>query len=107
MTGLDTLVVGEELREREGAGRFRNAPRRHAEADEPLDSILGFLAGVALAGSAVYYNILDEYRISNQLLSEDVYVCPHSSLSHCLKFPMPTIERSSRRCKRGRCLRQS
>lgn len=37
-------------------------------------SLLGFLLGIVLAGSTVYSSMLDEYRVSNQLLSEDVIV---------------------------------
>ena len=36
--------------------------------------MLGFFAGSTLAGMGVYYYILDEYRISNQMLSDDIYV---------------------------------
>ena len=36
--------------------------------------VLGFLAGSVAAGAAVYYYILDEYRLSNEMLTEDIYV---------------------------------
>jgi hypothetical protein len=36
--------------------------------------IFGFLLGSTLAGAGVYYYILQEYRVSNHLLSEDIYV---------------------------------
>ena len=36
--------------------------------------MFGFLLGSTLAGSAVYYYILDEYKVSNELLTEDIYV---------------------------------
>ncbi|KAF4556207.1 Hypothetical protein D9617_1g080820 [Elsinoe fawcettii] len=35
--------------------------------------ILGFLLGSTLAGSALYYYVIDEYKVSNQLLTEDIY----------------------------------
>lgn len=37
-------------------------------------SVFGFLLGSSLAGAAVYYYILDEYKVSNELLTEDIYV---------------------------------
>ena len=42
-----------------------------------LDSLFGFLAGSVLAGSALYYYVIDEYKVSNELLTEDIYVCPN------------------------------
>lgn len=38
-------------------------------------SLFGFLTGVVTAGGAVYYYILGEYRVSNEMLTEDIYVC--------------------------------
>ncbi|TKX24539.1 hypothetical protein C1H76_3147 [Elsinoe australis] len=35
--------------------------------------ILGFLLGSTLAGSALYYYVIDEYKVSNELLTEDIY----------------------------------
>ncbi|KAF2220008.1 hypothetical protein BDZ85DRAFT_204947 [Elsinoe ampelina] len=35
--------------------------------------LLGFLLGSTLAGSALYYYVIDEYKVSNQLLTEDIY----------------------------------
>lgn len=37
-------------------------------------SILGFLSGAVLSGGALYYYVIDEYRVSNELLTEDIYV---------------------------------
>jgi hypothetical protein len=50
-------------------------------------SIFGFLLGSTLSGAGLYYYVVDEYRVSNELLSEDVYVsfprqceaCQHSA----------------------------
>ena len=39
-----------------------------------LDSLFGFLLGSTLAGASVYYYILEEYKVSNELLTEDIYV---------------------------------
>lgn len=36
--------------------------------------IFGFLLGTTLASAGTYYYILDEYRVSNELLTEDIYV---------------------------------
>ncbi|QSS61369.1 hypothetical protein I7I51_03542 [Histoplasma capsulatum] len=35
--------------------------------------LFGFLFGTAVAGTSVYYYILDEYRVSNEMLTEDIY----------------------------------
>jgi len=35
--------------------------------------IFGFLLGSTLAGASVYYYILEEYKVSNELLTEDIY----------------------------------
>jgi hypothetical protein len=39
-----------------------------------FSSIFGFLFGSTLAGAATYYYILEEYKVSNELLTEDIYV---------------------------------
>lgn len=39
--------------------------------------IFGFLLGSVLAGSGLYYYVVDEYKVSNELLTEDVYVRWH------------------------------
>ena len=39
-----------------------------------IDSLLGFLLGSTLAGVSVYYYILEEYKVSNEMLTEDIYV---------------------------------
>ncbi|SMR63709.1 unnamed protein product [Zymoseptoria tritici ST99CH_3D1] len=36
-------------------------------------SLLGFLLGTVLAGSGLYYYVVDEYKVSNTLLTEDIY----------------------------------
>lgn len=35
--------------------------------------IFGFLLGSTLSGAGVYYYILEEYKVSNELLMEDVF----------------------------------
>lgn len=40
-----------------------------------LSRLFGFLLGVTLAGASAYYYVIDEYRLSNDMLTEDIYVC--------------------------------
>ena len=42
-----------------------------------LHRLLGFFLGSTLAGATVYYYVLEEYKISNEMLSEDIYVSSH------------------------------
>ncbi|KAB8235240.1 hypothetical protein BDV23DRAFT_159774 [Aspergillus alliaceus] len=35
--------------------------------------IFGFLTGTIVAGASVYYYILGEYRVTNEMLAEDIY----------------------------------
>ncbi|BCS20535.1 uncharacterized protein APUU_20967A [Aspergillus puulaauensis] len=35
--------------------------------------LFGFLSGAVFAGATVYYYILGEYRVSNEMLTEDIY----------------------------------
>ena len=37
-------------------------------------SLFGFFFGSTLAGAAVYSYVLNEYKTSNELLTEDIYV---------------------------------
>lgn len=41
-----------------------------------LFSLFGFLLGSTLAGFGMYYYVVDEYKVSNELLTEDIYVSP-------------------------------
>lgn len=36
--------------------------------------LFGFLLGATLAGSGSYYYILQDYKASNELLQDDIYV---------------------------------
>jgi hypothetical protein len=36
--------------------------------------LFGFLSGATASGAGMYYYVIDEYRVSNQLLTEDIYV---------------------------------
>ncbi|KAF1946594.1 hypothetical protein EJ02DRAFT_418340 [Clathrospora elynae] len=35
--------------------------------------LFGFLLGATSSGAGMYYYVIDEYRVSNQLLTEDIY----------------------------------
>ena len=45
------------------------------QADICICSLFGFLLGSVLAGGGLYYYVVDEYKVSNELLTEDIYVC--------------------------------
>ncbi|KAK3702821.1 hypothetical protein LTR37_014805 [Vermiconidia calcicola] len=36
-------------------------------------TLFGFLLGSVLAGTGLYYYVIDEYKVSNELLTEDIY----------------------------------
>lgn len=36
--------------------------------------LFGFLLGSTITGAGVYYYVLEEYKVSNELLTEDIYV---------------------------------
>ncbi|MDI1489785.1 MAG: hypothetical protein OHK93_000983 [Ramalina farinacea] len=36
--------------------------------------IFGFLLGAVCAGAGTFYYVMEEYRVSNELLTEDIYV---------------------------------
>ena len=38
-------------------------------------SLFGFLFGVTLSGASAYYYVIDEYKLANDMLTEDIYVC--------------------------------
>ncbi|KAH8602572.1 hypothetical protein B0O99DRAFT_647462 [Bisporella sp. PMI_857] len=62
---------------------FQTSSRRFAEAATPLPvrkpvgafrgGLLGFFLGSTLAGTGVYYYVLEEYKVSNELLTSDIY----------------------------------
>lgn len=39
-----------------------------------MNRLFGFLLGATTAGAGMYYYVIDEYRVSNELLTEDIYV---------------------------------
>ncbi|KAI1083014.1 hypothetical protein F5B20DRAFT_442821 [Whalleya microplaca] len=66
------------------AGRSFHATARSLAEAAPLPArkpigafrggLFGFLLGSTLAGSSVYGYVLREYKASNELLTEDIYV---------------------------------
>jgi len=62
---------------------FQTSTRRVADTAVPLPvrkpvgafrgGLFGFLLGSTLAGAGVYYYVLEEYKVSNELLTEDIY----------------------------------
>lgn len=42
--------------------------------------MLGFFFGSTVTGAGVYYYVLDEYKVSNELLTEDIYVSWHDAI---------------------------
>ncbi|CEJ81683.1 hypothetical protein VHEMI01799 [[Torrubiella] hemipterigena] len=64
-----------------GRSAFHTSARRMADAPlvakRPMGAfrggLFGFLFGSVLAGSSVYTYLLSEYKISNDLLTEDIY----------------------------------
>ena len=43
------------------------------------DRLFGFLLGATTSGAGMYYYVIDEYRVSNELLTEDIYVSCYPS----------------------------
>ncbi|GAB7357460.1 hypothetical protein MBLNU459_g0003t1 [Dothideomycetes sp. NU459] len=57
--------------------------------------ILGFLLGATLSGSALYYYVIDEYKLSNELLTEDIYAL--QSAVQRIEGYVKTLEEKSRK----------
>ncbi|KAF1994011.1 hypothetical protein P154DRAFT_398316, partial [Amniculicola lignicola CBS 123094] len=74
-----------------GAGTGTAALRRSFQTSAPLRAevvaaapvkkpvgafrggLFGFLLGATASGAGMYYYVIDEYRMSNELLTEDIY----------------------------------
>ncbi|KAK4960220.1 hypothetical protein LTR10_003113 [Elasticomyces elasticus] len=56
---------------RKPVGAFRGT--RIHELIRTYLSLFGFLLGSVLAGGGLYYYVIDEYKVSNELLTEDIY----------------------------------
>lgn len=54
--------------------------------------LFGFLLGTSVAGGGLYYYVIDEYKVSNELLTEDIYVrSPSRGLEFVLDGALDTI----------------
>ena len=40
-----------------------------------ISRLFGFLTGAVVAGASVYYYVLGNYRVSNEMLNDDITVC--------------------------------
>lgn len=64
--------------------------------------LFGFLLGATTAAGGMYYYVIDEYRISNELLTEDIYVrVPLSYISdrsYAVNWALTNCRRSKQRC---------
>lgn len=47
--------------------------------------LFGFLLGTTLAAATAYYYVIDEYRLANDMLTEDIYV------REPLSYPQATL----------------
>lgn len=66
--------------------------------DDDLYRLFGFLLGSTLAGASVYYYILEEYKVSNELLTEDIYVRRHRTVpqpSRTLRYARLLLRRGN------------
>jgi hypothetical protein len=72
----DTFATREPL-----AALALELAKRIEQHELTLCRLFGFLTGATTAGAGMYYYVIDEYRVSNQLLTEDIYVgAAHSCL---------------------------
>ncbi|OBT67573.1 hypothetical protein VE03_03838 [Pseudogymnoascus sp. 23342-1-I1] len=64
------------------ARSFQTSARRAQDASplpvrKPVGAfrggLFGFFLGSSLTGAGVYYYVLEEYRVANELLTEDIY----------------------------------
>ncbi|KAN0078881.1 hypothetical protein V8E54_005394 [Elaphomyces granulatus] len=62
---------------------FLNSPTVALPAQKPVGAfrggLIGFLFGSTVAGASVYYYILREYRVSNEMLTDDIYALQAAS----------------------------
>ncbi|MCJ1262236.1 hypothetical protein MMC22_002106 [Lobaria immixta] len=70
-------LLRQSMRSFQASSRLLETPSAALPLRRPVGAfrggVFGFLLGSSLAGAAVYYYILDEYRVSNELLTEDIY----------------------------------
>jgi hypothetical protein len=64
--------------------------------------LFGFLLGATTSGAGMYYYVIDEYRVSNQLLTEDIYVrWPSFYLSNARQARSRTEEDTAEQLESG------
>lgn len=63
------------------------------------NSLFGFLLGSTVAGGGIYSYVLQEYKASNELLTEDIYVC---SVPCMRVVDIPALCRGGRRRRHWR-----
>ncbi|KAE9978415.1 hypothetical protein EG328_001496, partial [Venturia inaequalis] len=70
-------MFGAERAFSQTAGRFAGEVGGVLPVRRPVGAfrggLLGFLSGSVLAASGMYFYVLQEYRVSNELLTEDIY----------------------------------
>ncbi|EFY93309.1 hypothetical protein MAC_00547 [Metarhizium acridum CQMa 102] len=71
-----TPTTGETHLDVAGLGRMGGCVRLALATDTDWRSLFGFLFGCVLSGSAVYTYLVQEFKLSNDMLSEDIYVRP-------------------------------
>lgn len=73
-----TLSPFRTFRTFQSSARLRDATATTIPVRKPVGAfrggMFGFLLGSTLAGAGTYYYILEEYKVSNELLTEDIYV---------------------------------
>ncbi|KAF7712840.1 Uncharacterized protein PECH_000666 [Penicillium ucsense] len=42
--------------------------------------LFGFLTGAVVAGASVYYYVLGDYRVSNEMLNDDILALQHATV---------------------------
>ncbi|OBT49838.1 hypothetical protein VE04_09927 [Pseudogymnoascus sp. 24MN13] len=52
---------------------FAPAALRRVANTAVAPRLFGFFLGSTLTGAGVYYYVLEEYRVANELLTEDIY----------------------------------
>ncbi|KID87033.1 hypothetical protein MGU_05811 [Metarhizium guizhouense ARSEF 977] len=81
MSGASRILFASTTRAL-GARTFSTSTRRMADAaplpaKRPMGAfrggLFGFLFGCVLSGSAVYTYLVQEFKVSNDMLSEDIY----------------------------------
>ncbi|KAF2144595.1 uncharacterized protein K452DRAFT_223071 [Aplosporella prunicola CBS 121167] len=59
------------------SARLMETPTAALPAKKPVGAfrggLFGFLTGAAAAAGGMYFYVMEEYRVSNQLLTEDIY----------------------------------